>query len=202
MAEFSTQLQEALDSKGWKAADLARATGISKPTIGKWLKGEYAATQTNLVILSNALQVDIAWLMGADIARIQHFDNESETRKQEMTTKFQLLTTRNQSKILKRVDEMIEEQNSPLQQNDNYDNSESNLSNTQKEIVSHIDPDIPDDEANRLIALADNLKLSRPVNTINIQDKPKTKQDAMNIIKSLKSPKTTGDNDTGTVYEN
>ena len=73
MKSFSSRLKEAMDAKGYKQTDLARASGIDKSLISNYLSGNYKARQDNLYILAKALDVSEAWLMGYDApAERQH----------------------------------------------------------------------------------------------------------------------------------
>ena len=67
MDTISARIQQALDQKGWKQADLVKATGIGKASISTYLAGEYEPKQKNLFRLARALNVSEAWLMGYDV---------------------------------------------------------------------------------------------------------------------------------------
>lgn len=65
---FAERLQEAMDMRNMKAYQLAEKTGLSRPSISKYLHGIVEATQTPLYKLAIALDVSEAWLMGYDVA--------------------------------------------------------------------------------------------------------------------------------------
>ena len=45
MDTIAARIQQALDQKGWKQADLVKATGIGKASISTYLAGEYEPKQ-------------------------------------------------------------------------------------------------------------------------------------------------------------
>jgi len=61
------RLKNALTLKGLKQADLSRLTGISTGTLSQYISGLYEPKQDKLYILSQALNVSEAWLMGYDV---------------------------------------------------------------------------------------------------------------------------------------
>ena len=62
--EFKDRLQQAMDERGLKAADLSRMTGIGEGAISQYRRGAYKAGQRSLEKIANALNVSIPWLMG------------------------------------------------------------------------------------------------------------------------------------------
>ena len=66
MAEFKDRLTEALNNKNISAAELSRLADVNEGAISQYRKGAYKATQENLERLAKALDVSIAWLIGAD----------------------------------------------------------------------------------------------------------------------------------------
>ena len=67
--DFSTKdrLYEALVIRNMKAIDLSRATGLSRGAISQWLSGKANPKQDKIYIMSKALNVSAAWLMGKDV---------------------------------------------------------------------------------------------------------------------------------------
>lgn len=59
MAEVKDRLEEALNMRDMKPAELSRLTEISEGAISQYRKGIYNATQRNLEKLANALRVPI-----------------------------------------------------------------------------------------------------------------------------------------------
>ena len=61
------RLYEALVIRNMKAIDLSRATGLSRGAISQWLSGKANPKQDKIYIMSKALNVSAAWLMGKDV---------------------------------------------------------------------------------------------------------------------------------------
>ena len=81
MATFQSRLNEALQLRDMKPTELSRLSGIAEGSISQYRKGKYKASQENLETLAKALNVPIAWLMGADVPlvgkNIYNYDNIS-----------------------------------------------------------------------------------------------------------------------------
>lgn len=56
-----------MDLRGLKQADLVEKTGISKGALSSYISGRYSPKQNNIYLISKALSVNEAWLMGADV---------------------------------------------------------------------------------------------------------------------------------------
>ncbi len=56
-----------MDIRGLKQTDLVERTKISKGSLSTYVSGRYAPKQNNIYILAKALNVNVEWLMGADI---------------------------------------------------------------------------------------------------------------------------------------
>ena len=78
VSTFSERLKEAMNIRGIKASEIVKFSEllykeerINKPLnkvlISNYLKGAYEAKQDNIYALSLILNVDEAWLMGADV---------------------------------------------------------------------------------------------------------------------------------------
>ena len=65
---FAKRLAEAMKLRGLNQTELHNLTKINKSSISTYLKGEYEAKQDKVDLLSKALQVSPAWLMGYDIS--------------------------------------------------------------------------------------------------------------------------------------
>lgn len=61
------RLYEALAARNMKAIDLSKATGLSRGAISQWLSGKANPKQDKIYIMSKALNVSAAWLMGKDV---------------------------------------------------------------------------------------------------------------------------------------
>lgn len=69
IAVFKDRLREALDYKGVKAIELSESTGIPKGAISYYLAGKSTPKSDRLHIISVALDVSEAWLLGYDVPR-------------------------------------------------------------------------------------------------------------------------------------
>ena len=66
---FQKRLQERMDELGFRQADLAERTGLSKSRISHYINGRYEAKQEALYLIAKALDVNEAWLMGHDVPK-------------------------------------------------------------------------------------------------------------------------------------
>ena len=64
---IAERLKSALEARNMNQSDLSRSTGIGKSSISTYLTGEYEPKQKNIYKMALALNVNEAWLMGADV---------------------------------------------------------------------------------------------------------------------------------------
>ena len=64
MDNFSARLKEALKLRNYKASDLAKRTNIERGTISNYLIGKYKPKAKNVLLIAEALKVNVPWLMG------------------------------------------------------------------------------------------------------------------------------------------
>ena len=67
VATCADRIKEALTIKGMKQSDLCRLTQIPKSAISQYISGAYDPKQDRIYIISKALNVSEAWLMGLDV---------------------------------------------------------------------------------------------------------------------------------------
>lgn len=67
MNTTAKRLKEGMELRGLKQADMVERTGISKGALSSYLSGRYIPKQNNIYLLAKALNVNEAWLMGADV---------------------------------------------------------------------------------------------------------------------------------------
>lgn len=67
MDSFANRFTKALELKNITAAELSRILGLNEGTISNYKKGNYEPKQRRLEAIAKALDVSIAWLMGADV---------------------------------------------------------------------------------------------------------------------------------------
>ena len=68
MDEVKNRLKEALNYRGWTAADLARCSGVSKGLISGYLSGTVTPKQSKVETLANSLGVSPSWLLGFNVS--------------------------------------------------------------------------------------------------------------------------------------
>lgn len=67
MAKIAERLRNALEIRDISQSELSRKTGIGKSSISTYLTGEYEPKQKNIYKMALALNVNEAWLMGAEV---------------------------------------------------------------------------------------------------------------------------------------
>ena len=75
------RLRHAMDISGKTQADLARATGISKATLSRYLSGQFEPKSDAVHKLATALNVAEMWLWGCDVP----MERPTETKKEQPT---------------------------------------------------------------------------------------------------------------------
>ena len=65
--EFTVRLKKAMDAKNMKAVDLCERTGIPKGAVSYYLNGRSVPKADRLYLISKALDVSEAWLLGYDV---------------------------------------------------------------------------------------------------------------------------------------
>lgn len=67
MSTTAERIKEAMQLRDLRQSDLVEMTGISKGALSSYISGRYVPKQTNIYMLSKALNVSEAWLMGNDV---------------------------------------------------------------------------------------------------------------------------------------
>lgn len=67
MKTTADRIREGMLLRGLKQADLVEKTGISKGALSSYISGRYVPKQNNTYLIAKALNVNEAWLMGADV---------------------------------------------------------------------------------------------------------------------------------------
>ena len=67
MKTISDRIKEGMALRDLKQTDLAERTGISKGALSSYISGRYVPKQNNIYLISKALNVSEAWLMGNDV---------------------------------------------------------------------------------------------------------------------------------------
>lgn len=82
VSNFANRLSDALRIRNIKPIELSEKTGIDKSKISSYMSGRYKAKQDGIHILSKALNVDPAWLMGYDVPMNNNNINIEDKSKQ------------------------------------------------------------------------------------------------------------------------
>lgn len=67
VSDFDKRLRYALAYAGLTQSELSKKTGIGRPSISAYLKGEYIPNQNRIKLIADTLQVDPGWLIGYDV---------------------------------------------------------------------------------------------------------------------------------------
>ncbi len=67
MKTTADRIREGMELRGLKQTDLVEKTGISKGALSSYISGRYVPKQNNTYLIAKALNVNEAWLMGADV---------------------------------------------------------------------------------------------------------------------------------------
>lgn len=67
VATCADRIKEALRVRGKKQADLCQLTKIPKSALSQYISGAYEPKQDRIYLISKALSVSEAWLMGLDV---------------------------------------------------------------------------------------------------------------------------------------
>ncbi len=74
MSTIAERLKKAMEIARMTQTELAKNTGIGKSSISTYLSGSYEPKQKNIYRMAQALDVNEAWLMGADIPMERNAD--------------------------------------------------------------------------------------------------------------------------------
>lgn len=66
MKTTADRIKEGMELRQLKQSDLVEMTGISKGALSSYISGRYVPKQTNIYLISKALNVNESWLMGND----------------------------------------------------------------------------------------------------------------------------------------
>ena len=102
MSTTSKRIQEGMELRGLKQADLVEKTGISKGALSSYISGRYVPKQNNTFLIAKALNVNEAWLMGADVP-MERIDTTSENQtseQKELNEIYIQLSSNNKERVL------------------------------------------------------------------------------------------------------
>ena len=67
MTTISDRIKLGMELRGLKQADIVERSGINKGALSCYISGKYQPKQNGIYLLAKALDVNEAWLMGADV---------------------------------------------------------------------------------------------------------------------------------------
>lgn len=91
MSKFSERLRYAISLRNVTQAELCEKTKIPKSAMSQYISGAFKPKDTRTFILSQALNVSPAWLMGYDVPMEQNIKDKFD---------FSSLSDENQKKLL------------------------------------------------------------------------------------------------------
>ena len=74
-ASCADRIKTALSIRGMKQSDLCRLTKIPKSALSQYISGAYDPKQDRIYLISRALNVSEAWLMGLDVPMEREKEN-------------------------------------------------------------------------------------------------------------------------------
>jgi transcriptional regulator with XRE-family HTH domain len=76
----STRIAKALAIRGMKQSELCEKTSIPKSAISQYVSGAFEPKQDRVFLISQALNVDPAWLMGFDVPMEKKDDQPTQIK--------------------------------------------------------------------------------------------------------------------------
>lgn len=78
MKTTSDRIKEGMAIRDLKQTDIVELTGISKGALSSYISGKYIPKQNNIYKIAKALNVNEAWLMGADLPMTRNLSTSSK----------------------------------------------------------------------------------------------------------------------------
>ena len=100
VATFAERLNIALERRNISPAELAKSLDISEATISNYRKGKYEPKQKRLDQISQILDVDIPWLLGANIPFATRTNNTASIIQHPLIEIFNELNADGQNKLM------------------------------------------------------------------------------------------------------
>lgn len=114
MEKISQRISKALDIKGIKAVDLAKAIGVDRSTISLWKQDKTSPRQDKIYLAAKFLDISPAWLMGADVPMTDFKSAMDGSRTSEIESdilnKFSQLNEGNKRMVLGFVEGLLSQQ--------------------------------------------------------------------------------------------
>jgi len=103
MNTFAERMTEAMTKYDISINELSRRTGINVGTLSHYKNGQYEPKQTNIYLISQALNVSPGWLMGLDLPERYYLLGE------EVVRLWNKLTYEEQEKVAHYIQSLIED---------------------------------------------------------------------------------------------
>ncbi len=149
MSTASERIKEGMALRGLKQVDLVERTGISKGALSSYISGRYIPKQNNTFLIAKALDVNEAWLMGADVP-MERVSGKTESKQgpsyssqcKEIIEVCEQLSAHNQRKVLTYSKNLLSTQ----QMEDDLLPNAANDRNATEEQKRHADDVMKDDK--------------------------------------------------------
>ena len=78
ISSFKARFSELCDADPRNDSGIAAALHVSRQTVHYWKSGERSPKTPTVIAIADYFNVDVAWLMGFDVEKFDHPDNEPE----------------------------------------------------------------------------------------------------------------------------
>lgn len=113
----ATRLKQLMQERNLKQVDILEKTKpycakygvkMNKSDLSQYVSGKVEPNQDKLFVLSRALRVNEAWLMGFDVEKEKEFSSAEASKDIALIQKFSLLNKRDQKIVMNMIDFMLE----------------------------------------------------------------------------------------------
>ena len=110
------RLKQLMQERSLKQVDILEMTKpycakydvkMNKSDLSQYVSGKVEPNQDKLFVLSRALRVNEAWLMGFDVEKEKEFSGKEASKDIDLIQKFSLLNKRDQGIVMNMIDSML-----------------------------------------------------------------------------------------------
>lgn len=110
------RLKQLMQERSLKQVDILEMTKpycakydvkMNKSDLSQYVSGKVEPNQVKLFVLSRALRVNEAWLMGFDVEKEKEFSGKEASKDIDLIQKFSLLNKRDQEIVMNMIDSML-----------------------------------------------------------------------------------------------
>lgn len=110
------RLKQLMQERSLKQVDILEMTKpycakydvkMNKSDLSQYVSGKVEPNQDKLFVLSRALRVNEAWLMGFDVEKEKEFSGKEASKDIDLIQKFSLLNKRDQEIVMNMIDSML-----------------------------------------------------------------------------------------------